>query len=141
MKSAPAIEFDYQPSRWLIVAIALMAVLACVGIMHSGIPVRFKAAGGIFACAIAGLALGRCLRPLVRRAAWQTAGHWRLTDPDGREFTAEFVGGVARGAWVVLNLRRSDGRRVALILGPDTCDADTRRRLRVRLGRAFEPQA
>ena len=55
---------------------------------------------------------------------------------DGREFTAESTRGVARGAWIVLRLRRSDGKDLALILGPDNSMADTRRQLRVRLARA-----
>jgi toxin CptA len=136
MKSATAIAFDYRPSRWLVAAVILMAVLAFAAIALSGIASWAGIFAVIFAAACAGFALGRHLRPLVRRAAWQQGGHWRVVDADGREFTAELIHGVARGAWIVLNLRRSDGRHLALILGPDNCGADTRRQLRVRLGRA-----
>jgi toxin CptA len=135
MKSATAIAFDYRPSRWLFAAVILMAVLAFAAIALSGMPSRSGIFVAILAAACAGLALGRRLRPLVRRAVWQQAGHWRVTDADGREFTAELTRGVARGAWVVLSLRRSDGKNSALILGPDNCRADTRRQLRVRLAR------
>ncbi|MGH8091169.1 MAG: protein YgfX [Rudaea sp.] len=135
MKSATAIAFDYRPSRWLAAAVVLMAVLAFAAIALSGIPSWAGIFVAIFAAPCAGLALGRHLRPLVRRAVWQQAGHWRVAAADDREFTAELIRGVARGAWIVLNLRRSDGRRLALILGPDNCAADTRRQLRVRLGR------
>jgi toxin CptA len=99
------------------------------------VPQWIKFFSAILAAVCAGFALGRFLRPRVRRAAWQQAGHWRVTDADGREFTAELTRGVARGAWIVLGLRRSDGKDLALVLGPDNCSADTRRQLRVRLAR------
>lgn len=133
MKSATAIAFDYRASRWLLVAIVLMAALALAAIVLNGMPTWSKIACGILACTFAGFALGRCLRPLLCRAVWQQTGHWRVADAGGREFNAELIRGVARGAWIVLNLRRSDGKNLALILGPDNCDMDTRRRLRVRL--------
>lgn len=140
MKSATVVTFDYRPSRWLVAAVIFMALLAFVAIELSGIPWWAGILAVILAAACAGFALGRFLRPLVRRAVWQQAGHWRVTDAGGREFTAELTRGVARGAWVVLGLRRSDGTDLALILGPDNCTADTRRQLRVRLAR-FEGAA
>ena len=138
MKSAVAIGFDYRPSRWLTAAIIFVAALAFIAIQLSGLPPLIKLAGAILAAGCTGFALGRYLHPLVRRAVWQQAGHWRLADADGSEFTAELIRGTARGAWIVLNLRRSDGRHLALILGPDNCDADARRRLRVRLASIAE---
>jgi toxin CptA len=135
MKSAAAIAFDYRPSRWLFAAIVLMPLLAIAAIASSGMPGWIKAACGIVACDCAGFALGGYWRPSVHRAVWQSAGHWRISDADGGEHVAELVGSAVRGAWIVLNLRRSDGRRLALILGPDNCDVDVRRLLRVRLAR------
>jgi toxin CptA len=135
MKSATAVAFEYRPSRWIAAVVVLMAVLAFVAIALSGIPWWVGIVAVTSAAACAAFALGRFLRPLVRRAVWQQAGHWRVTDADGREFTTELTRGVARGAWIVLRLRRSDGRGFALILGPDNCTADTRRQLRVRLSR------
>jgi toxin CptA len=135
MKSATPVAFDYKPSRWLLAAVVLMCALALAGITWSGVPQWIKFFSAILAAVCAGFALGRFLRPRVRRAAWQQAGHWRVTDADGREFTAELTRGVARGAWIVLGLRRGDGKDLALVLGPDNCSADTRRQLRVRLAR------
>jgi toxin CptA len=135
MKSVPAIAFEYRPSRWLLAAVVAVAMLAMASVELSGLPTWAKSGLVVFAVTCAGIALGRFWRPLVRRAAWNAAGHWRLIDADGREHVAELVRSVVRGAWIVLNLRRSDGKRIALILGPDNCDADTRRRLRVRLAR------
>lgn len=139
MQSAPAITFDYRPSRWLLAAGVLVAALALLALVLSGVPAIAKMALGVFVCSQVGMVIGHHLRPAVRRAAWQQAGHWRLTDSQGREHVAELARSVVRGMWIVLNLRRSDGKRVVLILAPDNTDADTQRRLRVRLSRVQEP--
>ncbi|MBU6199046.1 MAG: hypothetical protein KGP08_05295 [Xanthomonadaceae bacterium] len=140
MKSATAIGFDYRPSRRLLAAVIVMAALALAAGALSGAPAWVKTGVGVAAAVWSAIALGRFWRPPITRAVWQAGGHWRVAAADGREFTAEIIRGVVRGAWIVLNLRRSDGRHLALILGPDNCDADTRRRLRVRLASAIEPQ-
>ena len=133
MKSATAIAFDYRISRWLTLAIAVVSLLAIVSIFSSGAPVWAKTGLSLAAAGWTGWAIGPLRRPPIMRAAWLHGGHWRVVDADGREFAAELVAGVARGAWIVLSLRRSDGRKLALTLGPDNVDADVRRRLRVRL--------
>ena len=138
MQSAPAIAFDYRPSRWLLAAGLVVAALALAALVLSGVPSVVKMALGIFVCSQVGVMIGRYLRPAVRRAAWQTGGQWRLADADGREHVAELLRSVVRGGWIVLNLRRSDGKRVVLILAPDNADTDTQRRLRVRLSRMHE---
>jgi len=46
-----------------------------------------------------------------------------------------------RANWITLNLRRTDGARVTLVLAPDNSDADVRRRLRVRLARGAAEDA
>lgn len=136
MKSAPAIAFDYQPSRWLAASILMVAVLALIALAASGIPpwAAFMLAG--VTCAYAALTLRRMLRSPTRRVAWHQAGHWRLADNDGVEHMAELQHAVVRGGWIVLTLRTADGARLPLVLAPDNCDADVRRRLRVRLARA-----
>ena len=55
-----------------------------------------------------------------------------------RKRVAELIGSAIRGAWIVLNLRDGDDRRIDLILAPDNSDAETRRLLRVRLSRNAE---
>ena len=138
MKSAPAIVFDYRSSRWIAAATGLIALAAVVALCFSGVPLWGKVLAAAPACFYAGLGLRGFLRNPVRRAAWYDAGHWRLADADGSEHLADLQQGVVRGPWIVLRLRRSDGARNAIILGPDNSDADTRRRLRVRLARARE---
>lgn len=136
MKSAAAIAFDYRPSRWVAFAIVLVSALALLAVAASGIPWPFKLALACVACAYTAWSLRRFLGAGVRRAAWHEGGHWRIADGDGTEHVAELESGVVRSGWIVLRLRRTDGRCIALVLGPDNRDADTHRRLRVKLARA-----
>jgi toxin CptA len=134
MKSANAIAFDYRPSRWLAVAIFCVAALAVVSIVLSGMPWWVKVGACAAVGAFAALGLRAHGRPSRLRAAWLDAGHWRIAGPEG-EHNAELLHAAVRGSWIVLSLRRSDGRNVRFVLAPDNSDADTRRRLRVRLAR------
>ena len=136
MKSAPAIAFDYVPSRWLATGIVAVALLALVAVAFTGVAAWAKLALAGAAVAYAAHALRRHLGASTRRVAWHEAGHWRIAPADGEERVAELRHAVVRGSWLVLTLRSSNGERVALILGPDNSDADVRRRLRVRLSRA-----
>jgi toxin CptA len=138
MKSAAAIVFDYRPSRWLIAAIILVTVMGMVALACCAMPWWAKLIVAVVACAYSTYGLRRLQNDAIRRAAWHEAGHWRLADGAGGEHVAELQTGIVRGAWIVLRLRRSDGRRVAIVLGPDNSDAELRRRLRVRLARARE---
>jgi toxin CptA len=138
MKSAPAIVFDFFPSRWVAAATCLVALAGLLALLFSGIPLWARLLLAATVCVYASYDLVRFLRNPVRRAAWYEAGHWRLADTQGAEHLAELQHGIARGPWIVLRLRRSDGARIAIILGPDNSDSDTRRRLRVRLGRGIE---
>jgi toxin CptA len=137
MKSAAAIAFDYRPSRWLAAAVAIMLVSALAAIALSGFGVAVKVVLGIVAIVYAAFALRRFLGTAVRRAAWHEAGHWRVVDAAGVEHLAELHHAVVRGNWIVLNLRRSDGARLPMVLAPDNSDADLRRHLRVRLARGM----
>ena len=133
MKSAAAIAFDYRPSRWLMVAIAAVAVIALAALAVSGLDAYLKIAVGAVAVAYTTLELRKFLLASLRRAAWHEAGHWRVVDARGEEHVAELAGSVARGNWIVLRLRRRNHVLHALILAPDNSSADLRRRLRVRL--------
>ena len=136
MKSAPAIAFEYRPSHWLAATIVLIALLALGALALSGVDFWMKLALAGAACIYAGYTLRHFLRVPARRVAWHAAGHWRVANVGGAEHVAELQHAVVRGDWIVLSLRRSDGVRVSLVLTPDNCDADIRRRLRVRLARA-----
>jgi toxin CptA len=135
MKSAPAIAFDYRPSRWLVLAVGAVALLALAAVALSGLDLWMKLVLGVVAGVYSIHAVWRFLRAPARHVGWHEAGHWRISDAHDVEHVAELQHAVVRGGWIVLSLRRSDGERVRLVLAPDNCDADIRRRLRVRLAR------
>ena len=135
MKSAPAITFDYRPSRWLQTLLTGVGVLALLAAAASGIPLWAKLACGAAASAYLGFALSLLRNPAVRRCAWHESGQWRVRDGAGRDHAATLLRASVRGKVIVLLLRSPLHKTTALVLLPDNCDADTRRRLRVRLAR------
>ena len=136
MKSAAAIAFDYRFSRWLVLAVLAVALLAMLSLRLSALTSGLQLLIAVSAAAHAAWCV-RLLMKTPRRLAWHEAGHWRVADADGTEHVAELDHAVARAGWIVLRLRRSDGLRFHIVLGPDNCGADVRRRLRVRLARGL----
>lgn len=136
MKSAAAIAFDYRPSRWLQAGLAGAALLAVVAVAASGMPAALKAIIGALALGYTAIELRRLRKPGIERCAWHGDGQWRVRDAAGNDHAATLVRSSVRGDLVVLCLRVPGHRSVALVLLPDNCDADTRRRLRVRLSHA-----
>jgi toxin CptA len=138
MKSVPVITFDYCVSRSLVAAIVIAALLAVFALALCGMTFAAKLSCAVLVLAYAALATRRFFGSAPRRAAWHVAGHWRIASTDGDDIVAELCGSAIRGAWIVVNLRQNNGRRLDLILGPDNSDAETRRLLRVRLSRHTE---
>ena len=137
MKSVPAIAFDYRPSRWLMVAVLAIALLALLSLRLSALETGLQLLIGAAVCAYSAMWIRSLLRSSVRRLAWHQAGHWRLADAGGIEQVAELERAVVRAGWTLLSLRRSDGLKMHLVLGPDNCSHEVRRRLRVRLARGL----
>jgi toxin CptA len=135
MKSAPAIAFDYAPSRWLLAALIAISSLALLAIALSGVSFWSKGVLALAACVYAGRAFARLRKPPIRRCAWYESGDWRVRDASGREFEASLRQASVRGDCIVLRLTSALARSSTLVLLPDNCNADTRRRLRVRLAR------
>jgi toxin CptA len=138
MKSAPVITFDYRVSRLLLAAIVVAVSLTVVALASCGLTLEAKLFFAALVVAYTAFAMRRFLRSAPRNAAWHATGHWRLACANGDDTGAELCGSAIRGAWSVLSLRQSNGRRLDLILAPDNSDADTRRLLRVRLSRHSE---
>ena len=134
MKSATAIAFDYRPSRLLAAAIVAVAAVAVASVALSGMQPWLKLVAGTTACAYAGFVLRAFLRTGACRIAWLEAGHWRVQSTAG-ERIAELLGASVRGPWIVLRLCGNNRKTFAFVLAPDNSDADTRRRLCVRLSR------
>jgi|SRR5439155_19032476 len=133
MKSAPAIAFDYAPSRWLTRAMVAAALLALAAIALCGLVVWIKLVLICATLAYAVWALRAFRRAAFDHVTWHAAGHWRVRDIAGAEHIAEFMHASVRGRLIVLVLRAGPKRRIALPLFTDNCDAETHRQLRVRL--------
>jgi toxin CptA len=136
MKSAPAIAFDYLPSRWLLAAVIAVSGLALLAIALSGVALWSKGVLALAACVYAGRALIGLRKPLICRCAWYESGHWRVRDASGQELEASLRQASVRGSCIVLRLHSPPAAFKHAGPLPDNCDADTRRRLRVRLARA-----
>ena len=136
MKSAPAIAFDYVPSRWLLAALIAVSGLALLAIALSGVSLWSKGVLALAGCVYAGRAVAGLRKPRIHRCAWYESGQWRVRDGRGQELEASLRQASVRGGCIVLRLHSALGHSSTLILLPDNCDADTRRRLRVRLARS-----
>ena len=142
MKSAAAIGFDYRPSRWFAACGVGVWLLGLLAVAVCGLPVWSKVAVAIAASVYAGLALRDFLHPPCSHLVWLAAGHWRAHDAGGQEHVAELRHASVVGGLIVLSFRGTAFGKTSIVLLPDNCDADIRRRLRVRLARvqADEPQ-
>ena len=134
MTSAPAIGFEYRPSRWLRRLLFLVSVLATLAVWMSAVPWLAKLAISV----AIGLTLWRTLLRwsgvAVQAAGWARDGGWSLRwrgDQDTAATLASYRVIGEQAVWLRLSLA---GRgQVALLLAPDNSDADIRRRLRMRL--------
>ena len=138
MRSAPAIAFEYRPSRRLAALAGAVALLAVIAVAASGLPEWLKVALIVAVPIHAGWALRRFLAPPWVRVAHDATG-WRLVDRTNEAVTTVLVGHVERGPLLVLEFRTPDRPRFHCVLTPDVLDADTRRRLCLVLARGAEP--
>ncbi len=139
MKSAPAIAFDYAPSRWLAAALLATALLAVMAIAICGVALWLKVLLIVAACAYAAWSLRDFLGMPFDRVTWHAAGHWRVRDRAGNERAAELAHATVRGRLIVLILRVDPKQRIALPLFTDNCDAEAHRQLRIRLATLPSP--
>lgn len=136
---APDIVFHYRPSPSALVALVAIGALAIVAVWTSGVPAAWRIALGVGVVVLAGVSAGRLLRPRIAAVAWRGDGTVDLTlnDTPRAQAVVEHAGtlsGRALGSLLVLTLRCPPHTRTSLWLLPDNLDADTRRRLRMRLG-------
>lgn len=133
MTSAPAIGFEYRPSRRLRQALVLVAALAWLAVALSALPVWLKL---LLAAAVA-MATWRTLRRLaaapVTAAGWSADDAWTLHLADHQDMPATLASFRVLGVFVLLRLRTAERGVQVLLLAPDNSDADIRRRLRMRL--------
>ncbi|MEO8670528.1 MAG: protein YgfX [Tahibacter sp.] len=135
MKSAPAITFDYQPSRWLRAATLAIVCLACVSILLSATNVALQVAALGFAASVGIRAWSALGRARWRRIAWYVDGSWSLGDAQGEQVLVRLLGHSRRGSMLILRWQLGGGERFDAVLLPDNLDRETFRRLCVRLSR------
>jgi len=136
MKSAPAIGFEYRSSRSLAACVVLVWLFASSALAVCGLSAWSKIALALAASLYAAWVLHDFLRPSCRHLLWHEAGYWRLRDTDEKEHIVELHHAVVLGSLVVLSLRGLSIGKMSIVLLPDNCAVDIRRRLRVRLARA-----
>jgi hypothetical protein len=128
MKSAPAIAFDYAPSRLILGGVLLLGAFAVLAVLASGMATQLKALVAVLAAAYAGYAAKTFSTSSIRRIAHGEAG-WLLVDRNGDEQAVELRHHVRRGNLLVLEFSASAQRVRRFVLTPDNIDAETRRRL------------
>ena len=128
MRSAPAIAFDYRPSRLIAVAGGIISVLALLGIAASGLPMIVKLVLSVIAIFYGVINLRRYSDSNIVRIAHGASG-WCLVDREGREWIVELKDHVHRGLLMVLVFSGEDLPTRRFVFVPDNIDRETCRRL------------
>ena len=133
MTSAPAIGFEYRPSRLLrrvLIAVAAMAVLA---VALCGLALWLKWLLGIAVVLATWQSVRRLAAVPVAAAGWSADNDWTLRLIDHEDVPATLASFRVFGIFVLLRLQTVERGVQVLLLAPDNSDADIRRRLRMRL--------
>jgi toxin CptA len=133
MTSAPAIGFEYSPSRWLPRMSIAIAALAVAAVVCCALAVWIK----LSLIAIVLLATWRSVRAtaasIVAAVGLSADNDWMLRLTSYEDVPATLASFRVLGAFVLLRLRTAALGTQVVLLAPDNSDADTRRRLRMRL--------
>jgi len=132
MTSAPAIGFEYRPSRWVPRLFVAVASLALMAIAASGAPVPVRIALMLASIAMCVYAIRR-LRLPIYAVGWSSRSGWTLRGLDGADDAAMLASFRIVRQLVLLRLVSGRYGKLTLWLLPDNSDADIRRRLRMRL--------
>ncbi|WP_333676964.1 hypothetical protein [Dyella sp.] len=132
MTSAPAIGFEYRPSRWVPRLFAGVTGLAMVAIAISGLPLLMRIALVLVSTAACVHAIRRLALPIYA-VGWANQSGWTLRGLDGGDDAATLVAFRIFRQTVLLRLASARYGKLTLWLMPDNSDADIRRRLRMRL--------
>jgi toxin CptA len=133
MTSAPAIGFEYRPSRLLQGALILVAASALLATLFCMIPWWSKLMLSAAVVLAAYHAIRHHATGPVAAAGWEADQSWTLRLHDHEDVTATLSSFRVLGGFVLLRLRTAGYGVQVLLLAPDNSDADIRRRLRMRL--------
>ena len=132
MTSAPAIGFEYRPSRWVPRLFVAVTCLAVVAVMASGAPVLMRVVLASVLIAVCSQEIRRLQLPIYA-VGWASRSGWTLRGLDGADDAAALLSFRVAGQLVLLRLVSGRYGKLTLWLMPDNTDADIRRRLRMRL--------
>lgn len=138
MKSAPNLQFEVQRSRIEFALVGALAVLAVTSAWLSRLPPMLQAAGTVLVVLAFALRLRRYLSRTSTSCALQPDGRWQIRSGT-TDTPANLTDARDLGLLIALQFTPEHGRRIDLALWPDSITADTRRRLRVWLGRGSSP--
>ncbi|MFK2876710.1 hypothetical protein [Rhodanobacter hydrolyticus] len=133
MTSAPAIGFEYLPSRWLPRLLWSLAALVLLAIASCGLPWWLKLPLAVLTVLLVFRAVRRHRASPVKAAGWSSEGGWSLHLADRSDTPARLASFRVLGECLLLRLRSAPLGEQVLLLAPDNSDADIRRRLRMRL--------
>lgn len=138
MTSAPPIGFEYRPAWFPVLLAIVVLVLACFALWTSALPLGLQVGATPLIVGWAGWQMARQRHPSVSAVLWRSDGGVTLTlrgDAVQPAHTVEASVDHARvlGPLIVLVLGWTPRQHAVLWLLPGNLDADTRRRLRVRI--------
>ncbi|MGP1666128.1 MAG: protein YgfX [Rhodanobacter sp.] len=141
MTSAPAIGFEYRPSRGLLRCLIGVAALAILAIVLCALAWWFKVVLTLVVVVAAWRSVHRIAAAPIVAAGWGADNEWTLHLRDHEDVAAILLSFRMLGDMVLLRLRVAGSDTHALLLMPDNSDADTRRRLRMRLATVQHDEA
>jgi toxin CptA len=134
MTSAPAIGFEYRPSRWLIRLLFLVAFASVLAMWVSAVPWLVKLIGTAVVATVFWRTRLRLSASPIEAAGWARDGGWSLRIRAGEDTPATLSSFRVVGESIVwLRLSLPERRYALVLLAQDNSDADIRRRLRMRL--------
>jgi hypothetical protein len=135
MKSETAIAFELRPSRRVAGAVTTLAVLALASILLSGVPDALRIVLALFVVFSVARWWQRQPHRRWRAVTCHGDGGWTLRGAHVADEPAKLQSWRRLGNALVLRIVPAHGPRCDIALLPDSVDADTLRRLRVRLVR------
>jgi toxin CptA len=126
-------RLEWRRSRWLPVALCVLAVAAIAALLLSSLQPIGCAIGSMLVLAYVGWLLRRETRRPDCELTWAGGDALWQVECDGRTESLRHVGATYRGGLVVLTLADAKSLRRRYVWWPDTLDAHGRRALRLAL--------
>jgi toxin CptA len=133
MTSAPAIGFEYRPSRGLRLALIVVASLAVLAVASCALAWWPKSLLMLAVALATRHSIQRITTTPIAAVGWSADSDWTLRLLDHEDIPATLASSRVLGALVLLRLQTVERGVQMLLLTPDNSDADIRRRLRMRL--------